>query len=130
MVDVVVRSFIGQWGQRILDLYLENSLWINGLVLLYFLMIVFARRNYRFIIISLVEDLKGQYGSQLKGDNPKQIGKQLTRIEIPWDTALNTSSFPFVTPPGGFRPYLKNERTFHKLLSNETLAEVIVESSE
>lgn len=129
MVDVVVRSFIGQWGQRILDLYLENSLWINGLVLLYFLMIVFARRNYRFIIISLVEDLKGQYGSQLKGDNPKQIGKQLTRIEIPWDTALNTSSFPFVTPPGGFRPYLKNERTFHKLLSNETLAEVIVESS-
>ncbi len=129
MVDVVVRSFIGEWGQRILDFYLDNSLWINGLVLLYFVIIVFARRNYRFIIISLVENLKVKYGSQLKGENPKQISKQLTRIDIPWDTALKTSSFPFITPPGGFRPYLKNEKTFHKLLSNETLAEVIVESS-
>lgn len=129
MVDVVVRSFIGEWGQRILDFYLDNSLWINGLVLLYFVIIVFARRNYRFIIISLVENLKVKYGSQLKGENPKQISKQLTRIDIPWDTALKTSSFPFVTPPGGFRPYLKNKKTFHKLLSNETLAEVIVESS-
>lgn len=129
MVDVVVRSFIGEWGQRILDFYLDNSLWINGLVLLYFVIIVFARRNYRFIIISLVENLKVKYGSQLKGENPKQISKKLTRIDIPWDTALKTSSFPFITPPGGFRPYLKNEKTFHKLLSNETLAEVIVESS-
>lgn len=129
MVDVILRSFIGEWGGRILDFYVENSLWINGIVLLYFLFIVFARRNYRHIIISLVQNLKEKYSNQLKGENPKQISKQLTRLDIPWDEALKTSSFPFVTPPGGFRPYLKNEKTFHKLLSNETLAEVIIESS-
>jgi hypothetical protein len=129
MVDVIVRSFIGEWGQSALDFYLANSLWINGLILLYFLIIIFARRNYRFIIISLVEDLKGEYGNQLKGENPNQISRKLKRLDIPWEKALNTSSFPFVTPPGGFRPYLKNEETFHKLLSNEMLAEVIVESS-
>ncbi len=128
MVDVIIRSFIGQWGGRILDFYVANSLWINGLILLYFVVIVFARRNYRHIIISLVLDLKEKYGNQLKGENPKQISKQLTRLDIPWDEALKASSFPFVTPPGGFRPYLKNEKTFNKLLSNETLAEVIIES--
>jgi hypothetical protein len=129
MVDVIVRSFIGEWGQRILDFYQTNSLWINGLVLLYFLIIIFARRNYRLIIISLVEDLKDKYDSQLKGDNPHQISKKLNRLEIPWEKALTTSSFPLVTPPGRFRPYLKNEKTFHKLLSNDLLAEVIVESN-
>ncbi|MGW8144810.1 MAG: hypothetical protein ACWGN2_10475 [Anaerolineales bacterium] len=129
MVDVIVRSFIGQWGQKILDFYQNNSLWINGLILLYFLMIIFSRRNYRFIIISLVEDLKRKYGSQLKGDNPNQISKRLKRMEIPWEQALSTSSFPFVTPPGGFRPYMKNEKTFQKLLSDEVLAEVIFESN-
>lgn len=129
MVDVIVRSFIGEWGQSILDFYQTNSLWINGLVLLYFLIIIFARRNYRLIIISLVEDLKDKYDSQLKGDNPHQISKKLNRLEIPWEKALTTSSFPFVTPPGRFRPYLKNEKTFHKLLSNDLLAEVIVESN-
>ena len=129
MVDVIIRSFIGQWGGRILDFYVENSLWINGLILLYFVIIVFARRNYRTIIISLVLDLKEKYGNKLKGENPKQISRQLTRLDIPWEEALRTSSFPFVAPPGGFRPYLKNEKTFHKLLSNETLAEVIIESS-
>ena len=62
-------------------------------------------------------------------DNPHQISKKLNRLEIPWEKALTTSSFPFVTPPGRFRPYLKNEKTFHKLLSNDLLAEVIVESN-
>ena len=129
MVDVIIRSFIGEWGGRILDFYRTNSLWINGLILLYFLNIIFSRRNYRMIIISLVEDLKKTYGNQLKGDNPNQIGRKLKRMDIPWEQALSTSSFPFVTPPGGFRPYLKNEETFHKLLSDEVLAEVIVESN-
>jgi hypothetical protein len=129
MIDVIVRSFIGEWGQRALDFYVENSLWINGLILLYFVIIVIARRNYRFIIISLVEDLKNKYGNKLKGENPSQISKQLQRLEIPWETALKTSSFPFVTPPGGFRPHWKSEKTFHRLLSNELLAEVIIESS-
>jgi hypothetical protein len=77
----------------------------------------------------LVEDLKGKYGNQLAGNNPNQISKRLERLEIPWEQALSTSSFPFIAPPGGFRPYLKNEKIFHKLLSDEVLAEVIIESN-
>jgi hypothetical protein len=45
MIDVVVRSFIGNWGGILLDFYSEHSLWINGLLLIGALVLGYWRKN-------------------------------------------------------------------------------------
>ena len=125
MIDFLVRSFLGNWGGRILDFYLEYSLWINGLILLYFLIIVIGRWNYRLVLFSLSSYLFSNYESQLTGKNQNQISSVLRKIDIPWEQGIKASIFPLLTPPGGFRPYLKNEKSLQMLYSNETIADAL-----
>jgi hypothetical protein len=130
MIDLVVRSFIGVWGGRVLDFYLEYSLWINGILFLLFVLIVLGRRNYDIILNSLVANLRGEHASRLKGKNPGQIQSALKKIDIPWQAGLKASAFPFVTPPGAFRPYVKSENTLQKIFTNEILADKLIQTSE
>ena len=130
MIDIVVRSFIGQLGGKILDFYLEYSLIINGIILLYFLLAVLGRRNYRHILNYAILFLKNDHSRIFTKKDPKSVARVLKNIEIPWHEFLKTSSFPFLTPPGSFRLYLKNTKNIKKLFSNEVLATTIVETGE
>ena len=130
MIDAFIRSFIGEWGAGLLDFYIENSLWINGILLLYVLLIVLSRRNYRIVLYSLFVSLNTKYQSQVKGTDRKQLGRILTKVEIPWDDALKSSSFPLITSPKGLLPKYKNTKTLQSLYSNETLADTLIDLSE
>lgn len=45
MIDIVVRSFLGNWGRILLDFYAEHSLWINGLFLISALVVGYFRKT-------------------------------------------------------------------------------------
>lgn len=122
MIDVIVRSFIGDLGGRILDFYLEYSLIINGIILLYFLLIVIGRRNYQLVLDTLAAALLVDRRSQFKSKNLKQLSAVVGKMEIPWQAGMDSSFFPFITPPGSFRAYVKNEASLQKLYSNEVIA--------
>ena len=130
MIDAFIRSFIGEWGSALLDFYIENSLWINGILLLYVLLIVLSRRNYRIVLYSLCVSLNTKYQSQVKGKDRNQLVRILSNIEIPWDDALKSSSFPMITSPRGLLPKYKNIKTLQRLYSNETLVETLIELSQ
>ena len=130
MIDAVVRSFIGDLGGQILDFYLEYSLIINGIILLYFFLILVGRRNYGLVLETLVSTLDREYGDQLKSNNLKQLSSRLKRMDIPWDEGIDSTYFPIITPPGSFRPFLKNTANLQKLYPNEFLAETILNSRE
>ena len=130
MIDAFIRSFIGEWGSALLDFYIENSLWINGILLLYVLLIVLSRRNYRIVLYSLCVSLNTKYQSQVKGKDRNQLVRILNKIEIPWDDALKSSSFPMITSPRGLLPKYKNIKTLQRLYSNETLVETLIELSQ
>jgi len=130
MIDIVVRSFIGDLGGKILDFYLEYSLIINGIILLYFLLVVLGRRNYNFILNKVVEFLGIEHESLFKKKNRNYVINLLKRIEIPWLDLIDSVRFPFLTPPGSFRLYIKKPENIKKLYSNEVLANIIVDADE
>lgn len=130
MIDAFIRSFLGDWGSTLLDFYLENSLWINGILLLYVLIVVLSRRNYRITLYSLCNNLKAKYNAQVNGKNRKQLERTLNRIEIPWDEALKSSSFPLIASPKGLLPHYKSTKTLQHLYPNETLVDTLIELSE
>lgn len=129
MIDIIVRSFIGDLGGKILDFYLEYSLIINGIILLYFLFIILGRRNYNFVLNKVIEFLGVEHKS-LFTKNRNYVINNLKGIEIPWLDIINSVSFPFLTPPGSFRLYIKNPENIKELYSDEVLANIILDAGE
>jgi hypothetical protein len=125
MIDAVVRSMLGTWGAALLDFYIANSLWINGLALAYALLVVFARRNYDLSLNSLLSSLKNKYGNQLQKKGAGTVLEMVKKADLPWDDALGRSKIPFLTPPRSIRLYRKNRETLQKLVTPEKLAELL-----
>src|SRR4030042_4024219 len=110
MIEVVVRSMLGKGGSAFLDFYLQNSLWINGLIFLYAIILIISRMVYRqtleYICAWADEKLTG--GGTLE---QKQLIAAIKRMQIPWDKATRTSVFPFIAHPSGLGISLRNQKT-------------------
>jgi hypothetical protein len=126
MIDGFIRGMLGTSGTSILDFYIANSFWINGLILLYALAVVLARRAFESSRQSLLAALHRQYGARLDYRGRNSMVGILKQIKVPWDQALAQILFPFLCPPGSFRIYCKNPATLQKLLPLEDLAELLV----
>lgn len=124
MIDAFIRSILGNWGNVLLDFYIANSLWINGIILLYALLVVLAHRNYKRITSSVLLFLNEKYGSQLQKKGKGSLVQMVKKARIPWNEILKKSWIPFITPPGSIRLYLSNEKTIDKLLPLEKIAEL------
>lgn len=99
------------------------GLWINGLLLLYALLVFFSRRNFDSILQSLLLSLQNQFGEQITKKGQGTLLNALKKAKIPWDKALSQSTMPFITPPGSFRIYIKSQEKLKQLIPLELLAE-------
>src|SRR4030066_2050892 len=122
MVDAIVRGFLGEWGQTLLDAYLKYSLYINSILLIYAVAIVLARRNYHLILNSLLKTLESQYLAQVSNKNRKQNEALLRKRTIPWDQARKASRYPFLTSSRGISLHVKTDKTLQRLFPIETLS--------
>ncbi len=129
MINVIIRSMIGTWGNVLLDQYIANGFWINGLILLYALLVILSRRNYDNNLRSLVIELQNLYGDQIAKKGAGSILAKLKNSPIPWEGSLKISAFPFLTPPGSVRLYQNNPQNFEKFVPLETLAELLQQTS-
>ncbi len=125
MIFAFIRSTLGTFGNTLLDFYIANSIWINGLILLYALLVVVSRRSFDLSRQLLLSSLQSQYGQQFQKKRPESVLKTLKKTSIPWEEALRRTSIPFVTPPGSIRIYPKNLETFQKFMPLEKLAELL-----
>jgi len=46
MINAFIRSSIGSLGRAIMDFYIENSLIINAIILMYAFLVFIGHRNY------------------------------------------------------------------------------------
>jgi hypothetical protein len=122
MVDTVVRSFLGEWGQTLLDGYRQYSLWINSIILLYFLALLVSQRNYRQTLSDLLEAIEKNLPGQFQKKNSQDIAKLLKKKEIPWEAGLRRSQWPLIASPRQLIPRIKNEQALRKLYPIESLA--------
>ena len=126
MIFSFIRATLGTSGTAVLDFYIANSIWINGLIFLYAFVVVLARRAFDLSRQSLIASLQSQYGQQFEQKRLGSVLKTLKKTSIPWDQALGRSSFPFMTPPDSIWIYPKNLATLQKLLPLEKLAELLM----
>lgn len=125
MIDGFIRGTLGPLGVTILDFYIANSIWINGLILLYGLLVVLARRSFELSRQSLISALQSQHPQQFEHKKLASVLNTLKKINIPWEQSLESSSFPLIAPPGSILVYPKKLETFQKLLPLDKLAEIL-----
>jgi len=125
MIDVMVRGFLGEWGQALLNFYQQNSVWINAIILLYFLVIILSQNNYKRTLADLIAAIDNEHPGQFEKKTSKEIIRMLGKKEIPWQAVLSTSKWPFIATPRQFYPHARNETSLKKLVSIEILAEAI-----
>lgn len=125
MVEALVRTFLGEAGSSLLDFYLNYSLLLNGAILVYALAVVGGRRNYAAIKKQLLHVLREKHAGMLGKENRAQLLRVLEKSGFPWQAAMQTPRFPFITPPGGWLVRLKNEKTLRQLYSPEDLVDAL-----
>ena len=125
MIDTVVRSFLGGWGQALLDGYRQYSFWINSILLLYFLALIISQRNYRQTLADLLQAIEISLPNQLHKKTSQEIAKLLRKKEIPWEAGLKASQWPLIASPRQLIPRIKNEQTLKKLYPIDNLANLL-----
>jgi hypothetical protein len=125
MVNIMVRGFLGEWGQALLNFYQQNSVWINALFLLYFLIVIFSQNNYKHTLATLILAIEDKYPGQFDKKTSKEIARILSKKEIPWQAVLNTSKWPFIATPRQLYPRPRNVSSLKKLITMEILANSI-----
>ena len=127
MIDAIVRSFLGNLGSTILDFYNTNSLWINGAILLYALLIILGRSTYSSLLREMTAELLRNNPGSFKNKSVQSLQNLLSRMELPWKDVISRIQFPFIVPPGKLRLYRKNVEKAEALIPPEILASLIHE---
>jgi hypothetical protein len=129
MIDSLVRGVLGTAGSRLLDFYLQHSLWINILLFTYAMLVVFARRNYSQVAQYILAGFIQQHGDKLSKKSPKEIRTLLSKWKIPWESGMQAGWFPFVSSPQGLLLRLRSVRTFQKIFTMDRLVKSIVQQT-
>lgn len=96
-MDEWLISLSGEWGPPLLELYTDNSLWINTLVALYGVLLLFSWQNLRRMRDYLRTEVARQIGKERGKVDP-------ARLSIPWEQAMGISRFPLIASEWGFWP--------------------------
>jgi hypothetical protein len=129
MIDTFVRGILGTAGSRLLDFYLQNSLWINILLFTYAMLVVFARRNYSQVAQYILAGFIQKHGDKLSKKSPKEIRNLLSKWKIPWEDGMQAGWFPFVSSPQGLLLRIRSVKTFQKIFTMDRLVESIIQQT-
>lgn len=123
MILGIIRGFLGNVGQIMLDFYMLNSLWINSLVLFYGLLVFLARQNYNRIWYRLLLEI---------GFDPSKPEKKLKITKtiyekINWKSVVSSSKIPFISLPGKWTLIPKNLQKLQEIFDLENLKKLLNE---
>jgi hypothetical protein len=83
MIDALIRGTLGTVGTHLLDFYVQNSLWINALLFVYAILVIFARRNYGQVARHILADFHRKHGDKLDRKEPQRDPKPSLEMEYP-----------------------------------------------
>ena len=129
MIDALIRGALGTTGSQLLDFYIQNNLWINAVLFIYALLVVFARRNYFQVAQFILDDFIREQGDHLAKKSPKQIRGLLLKWKIPWENGMQAGWFPFISSPQSILLRIKSDRTFQKIFPIDVLVETVVQKT-
>ncbi|MEO8356155.1 MAG: hypothetical protein ABI621_09590 [Chloroflexota bacterium] len=129
MIDALIRGTLGTAGTALLDLYVQNSFWVNLILFAYAILVIFARRNYARVASHILADFLQKHGDKLARKSPKEIRALLLKWKIPWENGMQAGWFPFISSPQGILLRLKSDQTFQKIFPVDVLVDAIVQQT-
>jgi hypothetical protein len=129
IVMSIIKGFIGDWGVNAVKFYFDNSLYINGVLLLYALLISICWKNYQKINIFLVKSITSQIETKVKKWNKSEINRNIVVDQIPWEAAIKLLKLPFLAKSGNFIPFMASKATIEKLFPLDELILSIIETN-
>lgn len=127
MVDAFIRSSLGNFGNAVLDFYLENALWINGLILLYALVVALGNIARQKMNMELRHYLTEAYGENLNKKSASWFRKNFERNEPDWNRLLNATWIPILSRKGAFSFKLKSIVFVKEVFTPEYIAALFLE---
>lgn len=123
MIYAFIRSLIGNFGRTLMDFYMQNSFWINALILGYALLVVFAHRNYYVALEKIFFHLRSS-NEKFQRDGLKKL-TTYDHKKINWQEIRRSVKFPFISEPKSWGVHWTNEPFFQKHFSLEKLNEFL-----
>jgi hypothetical protein len=123
LIFAFIRSLIGSVGRAIMDFYIANSLLINSIILLYALLVFFARRNYYFILNTILLEA-GVVETGKVGFKKSKLSKSDFE-KIDWDLVKNRIKFPFLALPKKWTMKLVTKNELVKQFCLENVNELV-----
>jgi hypothetical protein len=116
-----VTSLTGSWGPALLAAYESNALWINGLVLIYGVLLLLSWQNGDRILDALLRQViqKGEAGRRPPGPDLRRV--RLSKLGVSWDLALAESRFPLVARRIDFWPRRCTPENVRSMISDSYL---------
>lgn len=129
MIDALIRGTLGTAGTRLLDFYIQNSLWINILLFTYAILVMIAHRHYGQVARHILADFLQKHGDKLARKSPREIRALLLKWKIPWENGMQAGWFPFISSPQSILLRLKNGKTFRKIFPIDVLVETVIQQT-
>jgi hypothetical protein len=117
----IIRGFIGDWGVKAVEFYYAKSLWINGAILLYALLMYFCWQNYRIVYKYILKNLSDQLEPKVKNWSKSEVSRLLKQTQIPWEAALKQLKLPFLAKSGKLIPVVASIKSIEKLFPMDEL---------
>jgi hypothetical protein len=123
MIYAYIRSLIGSFGRALMDFYIQNSLWINGLILGYALIVVFAHRNYFIALEKIITHLRASDEKFQKRGLVKITANDYKKLD--WQSIRQLIKFPLISAPKSWGLAISSAETLKKEFSLEKINEFL-----
>jgi hypothetical protein len=110
MVRQIILQLLGPLGRQALAFYIDHSAVINGLVVIYALVLLLARRNLQRIQAGALQDLR----SRLSTDDLARLDEFPPGFSWP-DIIRKSSFFPLVAGPSTWLPRPCRPADLHRI---------------
>jgi hypothetical protein len=127
MIDAIIRGTLGDFGSALLDFYLNNALWINAILLLYAVFLLFAKQGYHKLVLAIKESLFESYGKEIQKKNENWFKKILERDEFDWQVIAKQTWIPIISTKHSLGFKVKSAGSLKKIFTSEKIKEIFQE---
>ena len=124
MFDAIIRGTLGELGSAILDFYIKNQLWINGIIIFYALVLVLAKRGYSAITDALKTEILRKHGEDFFAKSERNFKKSYNKIDFDWDSIAKQTYMPIVSAKGSLIFQIKSISVLKKHFTPEKVYEI------
>ena len=127
MIDVITRGSLGEFGSLLLDFYINNAIWINTVLAIYALLVVWAHVGYQRVGERIKEELIAAHGESVKNKSEAWFAKAISLAELNWEIIASHVKMPFITPKNSILIRVKSANSIEKLFTPAVIKDLFSE---